>query len=88
MTTWGGFVRLKYLAPRETRAGVVAKPFGQPQLFAGAFMKGGRFPKRVVAPKLKGHVWQRLNTSGTRLTQVRSGVRIPHEMTSSASRPT
>lgn len=81
MTTRGGFIRLKYLSPRETRLGVVAKPFGQPKLYAGAFMKGGRFPKRVAVPAFKGHVMQRNDVAGRKLSQVRSLVRIPHEMT-------
>lgn len=86
MTTRGGFIRLKYLAPRETRQGVVAKPFGQPKLFAGAFMRGGQWPRRVAVPKFGGHVMQRLDSAGRRLTQVRSQVRIPHEMTVGATK--
>ena len=86
MTTRGGFIRLKYLAPRETRPGVVAKPFGQPKLFAGAFIKGGRFPKRVTITRFGGHVMQRLDKAGRRLTQVRSSVRIPNEMTTGATK--
>lgn len=86
MVTRGGFIRLKYFSPRESRAGVMAKPFGKPTLFAGAFMKGGRFPKRVVVPKFGGHVYRRLNSSGTKITQVRSEVRIPHEMTTGATK--
>ena len=86
MTTRGGYIRLKFLAPRETRAGVVAKPFGKRQLYAGAFMKGGRFPSRVVVPQFKGHVFQRLDKAGTKLAQVRSQVRIPQEMTTGATK--
>ncbi len=86
MVTRGGYIRLKYLAPRETRAGVVARPFGKPMLFAGAFMRGGRFPKRVDVPRFGGHVYRRLNRSGRRLTQVRSAVRIPQEMTTGATK--
>ncbi len=85
MTTRGGFIRLKYLKPVERRAGVVARPFGQPKLFAGAFMKGGKFPKRVAVARFNGHVMKRLNTRGTHLTQVRSDVRIPQEMTTGAT---
>lgn len=81
MTTRGGFIRLKYLRPRETRPGVVARPFGQPKLYPGAFMRGGKFPKRVPVPRFGGHVMQRLDSAGRKLTQVRSTVRIPHEMT-------
>lgn len=86
MTTRGGFIRLKYLAPRETRAGVVAKPFGQAKLYPGAFMRGGRFPNRVAVAKFKGHAFQRLNSSGSKLAQVRSEVRIPTEMTVGATK--
>ncbi len=85
MRSRGGFIRLKYLGPTEKRDGVVAKPFGQRRLFAGAFMKGGSFPKRVAVVRFNGHVMKRLNTSGTRLTQVRSDVRIPQEMTTGAT---
>lgn len=86
MKTRGGFIRLKYLRPRETRAGVVARPFGQPQLFAGAFMKGGRFPQRVPVSKFGGHVMRRLDKAGRKLTQVRSSVRIPTEMVTGGTR--
>ena len=85
MTTRGGNIRLKYLAPRETRAGVSATPWGKRQLFAGTFMRGGKFPNRVDAPALGGHVWRRLNKSGTHITQARSGMFIPVEMTSGAT---
>lgn len=86
MTTRGGFVRLKYLGPRETRPGVVAKPFGQSRLYEGAFMRGGGFPKRVPVAQFGGHVFRRLDTAGRKLTQVRSEVRIPHEMTIGATK--
>ncbi len=86
MTTRGGFIRLKYLAPRETRKGVVAKPFGQSTLFAGAFMRGGQWPKRVAVPAFGGHVMQRIDRAGRKLTQVRSRVRIPSEMTVGATK--
>ena len=107
MTTRGGNIRLKYLSPRETRPGVVAKPWGKKTLFAGTFMKGGRFPSRVETAKLGGHVWKNSGSgvrntgssfvtqakiarkegvdSGTRITQVRSGMTIPTEMTSGAT---
>lgn len=106
MTTRGGNIRLKFLSPRETRAGVVAKPWGKATLFPRSFMKGGKFPNRVVAPKLGGHVW--INNgrgvrifaepnqwggrsmtgrdTGQRITQVRSGMTIPTEMTTGATK--
>lgn len=86
MVTRGGNIRLKYLAPRETRPGVTAKPWGKRQLFAGTFMRGGKFPNRKVVPKFDGHVYRRLNTSGTKITQARSGMFIPTEMTRDATR--
>ena len=86
MVTRGGNIRLKYLAPRETRPGVVAKPWGKRQLYPGTFMKGGRWPNRVEAPALQGHVWRRLNASGTKITQARSGMFIPTEMTTGATK--
>lgn len=86
MTTRGGFIRLKYLRPRETRQGVVARPFGQPTLFEGAFMRGGRWPRRVRTAAFGGHVMQRIDKAGRRLTQVRSQVRIPQEMAVGATK--
>lgn len=86
MRTRGGNIRLKYLAPRETRAGVIARPWGKPQLYAGTFMKGGRFPNRKVVSKFDGHVFRRLNASGSKITQVRSGMFIPVEMTTGQTR--
>lgn len=82
----GGFIRLKYLAPRETRKGVSAKPFGQRRIFAGSFMKGGKFPNRQVVPKFNGHVFQRIDKAGKRLTYTRSDVRIPWEMTTGSTK--
>lgn len=86
MVTRGGNIRLKYLAPRETRPGVTAIPWGKRTLFAGTFMKGGKFPNRKVVAKFDGHVFRRLNASGTKITQVRSGMFIPVEMTRHATR--
>ena len=86
MTTRGGNIRLKYLAPRETRKGVTAKPWGKRTLFPGTFMKGGKFPDRKVVASFDGHVYRRINRSGTKITQVRSGMAIPTEMTTGATR--
>lgn len=85
MVTRGGNIRLKYLSPRETRAGVVAKPWGKRTLFPGTFMKGGVFPNRKTVAQFDGHVYRRLNTSGTRIAQARSGMFIPVEMTKGAT---
>lgn len=86
MVTRGGFVRLKYLAPRETRSGVTAKPWGKRTLFAGTFLRGGLFPDRKEVKEFNGHVYRRLNASGTHLTQARSGMTIPTEMTVGVTR--
>jgi hypothetical protein len=84
MSTRGGNIRLKYLNPKETRPGVTAAPWGKRQLYPGTFMHGGLFPNRHGG-KFDGHVMRRLNTSGTKLTQARSGMFIPREMTSGAT---
>lgn len=86
MVTRGGNIRLKYLSPKETRKGVSAKPFGQRKVFAGSFMKGGKFPNRQVVPKFNGHVFQRIDKAGKRLTYTRSDVRIPWEMTTGSTK--
>lgn len=85
MKSAGGDIRLRFFKPRETRKGVVARPFGKHTLFAGTFMKGGKFPRRVEVAELSPDVWRRLNKSGTRITQQRSGVRIPVEMITGAT---
>jgi hypothetical protein len=85
MTTQGGNIRLKFLRPKETPAGVVARPFGKPTLYPGSFMRGGLFPDRKDVPRFNGHVFYRLNGSGTKITFARSGVYIPKEMTTGAT---
>jgi hypothetical protein len=86
MVTRGGNIRLKYVKPKETRPGVVAKPWGKATLYPGTFLKGGKFPRRKTVAKFDGHVYRRLNTSGSRITQVRSGMFIPTEMTTGATK--
>ena len=86
MVTRGGDIRLKYLGAKETRKGVVAKPFGKRMLFAGSFMKGGKFPNRKDVPQFNGHAYHRLNKSGSKITYTRSGVFIPVEMTTGATK--
>lgn len=93
MVTRGGDVRLKYLAPRETRKGVTANPFGKRTLFAGSFMKGGRFPNRKDVKQFDGHVYRRFgygtrrdDSRGGMLYQLRSGVVIPKEMTTGSTK--
>ncbi|GAA4178267.1 hypothetical protein [Shinella granuli] len=85
MKTRGGNIRLKYLKPKETEDGVVAKPFGVTTEYPGAFMKGGAFPNRTPVPEWNGHVMRRINSRGTRITFARSGVIIPQEMTAGAT---
>jgi hypothetical protein len=90
MVTRGGNIRLKYLKPRETLAGVVAKPFGQATLYPGAFMRGGKFPDRKSVPSFNGHVMFRNRAGsfgrGRHYTFARSGVFIPIEMGQGATR--
>ncbi|MBZ9822329.1 phage tail protein [Mesorhizobium sp. CA4] len=83
MRTQGGDISLKFFKPRETRAGVTASPFGKRRLFAGDFTKAGRFPRRVTAKGLGGHVYapDRSSTKwGRPVSFVDSGVVIPAEM--------
>ncbi|WP_286182992.1 phage tail protein [Labrenzia sp. R4_1] len=76
---FGGDVALKHFAARETRRGVSAAPFGRRQVFAGTFMKGGRFPSRVDLG-LGGQVFTRVGSSKFPIEKQRSGVVIPAEM--------
>lgn len=85
MKSAGGDIRLRFFKPRETPKGVVAKPWGKLTPYDGAFMRGGKFPKRVDSAYLTPDVWRRLNKSGTHITQQRSGVRIPVEMITGAT---
>jgi Prophage minor tail protein Z (GPZ) len=80
MTTRGGDISLKYFKAREIRAGVTASPFGKRVLFAGSFIKGGRFPNRVAAKGLNGHVYRRIGEGRGPLELLNSGVIIPAEM--------
>ncbi len=82
----GGNIALKHFRARETRAGVSAAPLGRRQVFAGTFIKGGAFPKRVALSKGGGHVFRRV--AGARrlpVEKVRSGVFIPEQMTEGAT---
>lgn len=85
MITRGGNIRLKYLRPKETPAGVVARPFGKATLYPGSFLRGGKFPDRKDVKKFYGHVYYRLNSSGSKITFARSGVFIPVEMARGAT---
>ncbi|MER9625034.1 phage tail protein [Mesorhizobium sp. M0222] len=83
MRTQGGDISLKYFKPRETRSGVSASPFGHRKLFSGDFTKAGRFPERVTAKGLGGHVYAPDRSStrwGRPVSFMNSGVIIPAEM--------
>ena len=81
----GGNVRLKYFGARETRPGVSAAPWNSRRVYAGTFMKGGRFPNRVPAARLNGHVYKRTGAGRLPITLQRSGLFIPTEMITGAS---
>ncbi|MFN4098164.1 MAG: hypothetical protein ACK4GT_00170 [Pararhodobacter sp.] len=85
MRAKGGDVSLKYFAARETRRGVSAAPFGKRRVFAGTFIKGGRFPSRVPIG-MGGHVFARTGGGRTPIEKQKSGVVIPAEMVSGATR--
>lgn len=85
MVTRGGNIRLKYLRPRETAPGVVARPFGKATLYPRSFMMGGAFPNRKAVPQWNGHVFFRNRSGGRHYSFARSGVFIPKEMTSGAT---
>lgn len=75
----GGDVALKFFKPRETRAGVMAQPFGERELFAPKiFMRGGAFPRRVDIG-MGGHIFERVG-GRTDLEKLKSGVVIPEQM--------
>ena len=80
MRAKGGDVSLKYFAAREIRRGTSAAPFGKRKVFAGAFMRGGLFPNRVVAKRLNGHVFERNGGARLPISKLKSGVVIPAEM--------
>ena len=68
----GGNISLKYFGARETPTGVSAAPLGQRMVFAGTFMKAGRFPNRVGKPNWNGQVFRRANGT-TGKGEVREG---------------
>ncbi|WP_246725531.1 phage tail protein [Beijerinckia sp. L45] len=81
----GGDIGLKYFGARETRSGVSAAPWGRRQIYAGTFMKGGRFPNRVAISKLNGQVMKRTGSGRAPIAKQRSGLFIPVEMVSGAT---
>ena len=82
----GGDVRLKFFSPRETRAGTSAAPWNKRTVYAGAFMKGGRFPNRVPLKMGRGNVFKRVGKGRNPIKVQRSGLYIPEEMVTGASR--
>lgn len=84
ITSQGGDISLKYFKPRETRRGVSAAPFGKRQIFAGTFMKGGRFPNRAGLA-FKGHVVKRVGADRFPVEFQKSNVVIPEQMVSGAT---
>ncbi|MBD8556894.1 phage tail protein [Rhizobium sp. CFBP 8762] len=92
LTTRGGDISLKHFKARETLRGVTASPFGERKLFPGTFIKGGRFPNRVTASGLNGHVYEPESNAKTGKSTWRrpvsfydSGVIIPVEMLKGAT---
>ncbi|WP_156421280.1 phage tail protein [Aureimonas sp. AU40] len=81
MKSEGGDIALKFFGARETRRGVAAAPFGKRKVFAGDFMKGGRFPNRQDIG-MGGQVFHRAGGSRFPLVKEKSGVIIPKEMVS------
>lgn len=84
MTAHGGRIALKHFSARETRRGVSAAPRGQRQVFAGTFIKGGRFPARVDL-SMGGQVFERLGSGRLPIAKVKSDVTIPDEMVTGAT---
>ncbi|WP_099864715.1 hypothetical protein [Pararhizobium haloflavum] len=84
MTTRGGDIGLKYFKARETRKGVSAAPFGKRQVFAGTFIKGGKFPGRVPIG-MGGQVFKRVGDGRFPIEKQTSGVIIPAEMVKGAT---
>jgi hypothetical protein len=80
----GGNVHLKYFKARETRKGVSAAPWNKRRVYAGMFIKGGRFPHRKGL-SLGGQVYRRTGKSRTPIVSQRSGLWIPKEMVSGST---
>ena len=85
----GGNISLKYFGARETQAGVSAAPAGHRMVFAGTFMKAGRFPNRVDKPNWNGQVFRRAggttSTGRAKFEKVVSGVYLPEQLVTGAS---
>lgn len=79
ITSRGGNIRLKFFKARETRKGVSAAPWNKRRTYAGVFMRGGHFPKRVDLG-MNGATVKRAGKSRYPLKTVKSGLFIPTEM--------
>jgi hypothetical protein len=75
----GGNIRLKFFKAKETRKGVSASPWNKRRTYAGVFMRGGRFPKRVDLG-LGGATVKRAGSARYPLKTVKSGLWLPTEM--------
>lgn len=80
----GGNIRLQFFKAKETRAGVSAAPWNKRSIYAGTFIKGGRFPNRVGL-KMGGAVLIRAGGSRYPLKTVKSGLFIAEEMVTGQS---
>jgi hypothetical protein len=80
----GGDIRLRYFAALETETGVSAAPKDKRQVYAGSFIKGGRFPDRADIGR-GGQVFMRSGKSRLPIALVRSGLYLPQEMTDGAT---
>ena len=76
----GGNVRLRFFSPRETQAGVTHKSPKRGSPVPGAFMTGGRAPKRVHLKMGSRNVFMRRGTRRLPIDVQRSNVWIPKEM--------
>ena len=85
LASQGGNIRVKFFSPKESEAGVVAKPFGQSTLYPGTFMRGGAWPNRVETTRFGGHVMYRETSGKWPVASARSGVVIPDEMVKGAT---
>lgn len=75
----GGDIRLKFFGARETRKGVSAAPWNKRKVYAGTFIKGGRFPNRKGLP-FGGQVMRRVGRKRLPIKGQKSGLYIPEEM--------
>jgi hypothetical protein len=84
MRAAGGNVALKYFGAKETTAGVTAAPWGVRSLYAGTFIRGGQFPRRVPL-NLGGQVFARAGAGRLPIVKQKSGLFIPRELVRGAT---